>query len=177
MLKLLQPKFVMPIGGADRHRSLFKKTVAKPLSYQNWQILLPKSGEVLTIDQQRVSVIQQISLVAKTVDGLGIGDVGPIVLSDRLNLSKAGIIVLLLPRFKKKFNFNKMQVISRGFVFMKKADEVVNYIKKETVAIVHDLGRSVKDEELKRRLEKRLARRLFKVIRREPIILPVIWDF
>lgn len=177
MLKLLKPKFVMPIGGADRHRSLFKKTVAKPLSYQDWQILLPKSGEVLEIDQQRVSVAQQISLSAKTVDGLGIGDVGPIVLSDRLNLSKAGIIVLLLPRFKRKIDFNKMQVISRGFVFMKEADEVVNYIKKETVKIAQNLGKNVKDEELKRRLEKRLARRLFKVIRREPMILPVIWDF
>jgi len=176
MLKLLRPKFVMPIGGAERHRALFKKTVAKPLSYQDWQILLPKSGEVLAIDQQRVSVLQQISLSAQTVDGLGIGDVGPIVLSDRLNLSKAGIIVLLLPRFKKKIDFSRMQVISRGFVFMKEADEVVNYIKKETVQIVQDLGKNVTDEELKRRLEKRLARRLFKVIRREPIILPVIWD-
>lgn len=177
MLKLLKPKYVMPIGGADRHRTLFKKKVAKPLAYQDWQILLPKSGEILDIDQQRVSVVQQISLSATTVDGLGIGDVGPIVLSDRLNLSKAGIIVLLMPRFKHKFDFNKMQVVSRGFVFMKEADEVVKYIKKETVAIIQDLGKNVKDEELKRRLEKRLARRLFKIIRREPIILPVIWDF
>ena len=60
---------------------------------------------------------------------------------------------------------------------MKEADEVVKYIEKETVAIIQDLGRKVKDEELKRRLEKRLARRLFKIIRREPMILPVIWDF
>jgi ribonuclease J len=177
MLKLLKPKFVMPIGGADRHRTLFKKTIAKPLDYKDWQILIPKSGEILQIDQQAVSVAKEISLSAKAIDGLGIGDVGPVVLSDRLNLSKAGIIVLLLPRFKKQFDFNKMQVISRGFVFMKEADEVVKYIEKETVTIINDLGRNVKDEELKRRLEKRLARRLFKIIRREPIILPVIWDF
>jgi ribonuclease J len=167
----------MPIGGADRHRTLFKKTVAKPLDYKDWQILIPKSGELLQIDQQGVSVAKEIPLSAKTIDGLGIGDVGPVVLSDRLNLSKAGIIVLLLPRFKNQFDFNKMQVISRGFVFMKEADEVVKYIEKETVAIIQDLGRKVKDEELKRRLEKRLARRLFKIIRREPMILPVIWDF
>ncbi|MFA6814145.1 MAG: ribonuclease J [Candidatus Pacebacteria bacterium] len=176
ILKLLKPKFVMPIGGADRHRSLFKKIVAKPLSYQDWQILLPKTGEILEIDQQRVSVAQRISLSAKIIDGLGIGDVGPIVLSDRLNLSKAGIIVLILPRFKKKFDFNKMQVISRGFVFMKEADEVIKYIKKETISIIQGLGKNVKDEELKHRLEKRLARRLFKIIRREPMILSVIWD-
>ncbi|NLG06542.1 MAG: ribonuclease J [Candidatus Pacebacteria bacterium] len=177
MLKLLKPKFVMPIGGADRHRALFKKTVAQPLDYQDWQILLPKSGDVLNIDQKGVSVAQQISLMATTIDGLGIGDVGPIVLSDRLNLSKAGIIVILLPRFNKKIDFTKMQVVSRGFVFMKEADEVINYIKKETLVIAKDLGNNVKDEELKHRLEKRLARRLFKIIRREPIILPVIWDF
>ena len=176
MIELLKAKYVMPIGGADRHRSLFKKTVAKPLGYQSWQILLPKSGEVLAIDHEKIQVIDEVVLNSRTIDGLGIGDVGPIVLSDRLNMSKAGIIVLLLSRTKKGFDLNNIQVISRGFVFMKEADEVINYIKEQTAVIIKDLGRKTKDEELKRRLEKRLARRLFKIIRREPMILPVILD-
>ena len=176
MLQLLKPKYVMPIGGADRHRALFKKTVARPLHYADWQILLPTSGQVLAIDQEKIKVIDEVVLKARTIDGLGIGDVGPVVLSDRLNMSKAGIIVLLLPRKGKRFDFEQLQVISRGFVFMKEAEEVVDYIKQQTKSIIKDLGAKVKDEELKRSLEKRLARRLFKIIRREPMIVPVILD-
>ena len=176
MLQSLKPKYVMPIGGADRHRALFKKTVARPLHYADWQILLPTSGQVLSIDQEKIKVIDEVVLKAKTIDGLGIGDVGPVVLSDRLNMSKAGIIVLLLTRKGKSFDFEQTQVISRGFVFMKEAEEVVDYIKQQTKLIIKDLGIKVKDEELKRSLEKRLARRLFKVIRREPMIVPVILD-
>ena len=174
MIETLKAKYVMPIGGADRHRALFKKTVARPLGYQDWQILLPKSGEVLGIDQESIKVVDEVVLTKRTIDGLGIGDVGPIVLSDRLNLSKAGIIVLLLTKTKKGFDLSNIRVVSRVFVFMKEADEVVKYIKEQTAIIIKDLGPKTKDEELKRRLEKRLSRRLFKVIRREPLIVPVI---
>ena len=138
--------------------------------------MLPTSGQVLAIDQEKIKVIDEVVLKARTIDGLGIGDVGPVVLSDRLNMSKAGIIVLLLPRQGKGFDLEQIQVISRGFVFMKEAEEVVDYIKQQTKLIIKDLGPKVKDEELKRRLEKRLARRLFKIIRREPMIVPVILD-
>jgi len=174
MVESLKAKYIMPMGGADRHRALFKKTVALPLGYEDWQVLMPKSGQVLGIDQESIKVIDEVVLTKRTIDGLGIGDVGPIVLSDRLNLSKAGIIVLLLTRTKKGIDLNNIRVVSRGFVFMKEADEVIKFIKEHSASIIRDLGPKAKDEELKRRLEKRLARRLFKVIRREPLIVPVI---
>lgn len=175
LLSLIKSRFVMPIGGADRHRTLFKHAVAMELGYQNEQVLLPKDGEILGFSQGRVRVVQKISLNPRIVDGLGVGDVGPVVLSDRLSLSQAGIIVLVLPRFKGEFDLSAIMVVSRGFVFMKEADEVIAFIKEKTAEIIDSAGQ-MKDDELRRHIEKKLAKQLYSVIKREPMIVPVIME-
>lgn len=176
LVSLLKPKYLMPVGGADRHRNLFKQRMTTDLRFQPGNILVPANGEVLGCQNQQIKVIDRLTLKPRIVDGLGIGDVGPVVLSDRRSLSQAGIIVLVLPRHKGKLDLNNIMVVSRGFVFMKQADEVIDFIKEKTVEIIHKAGRKIKDEELKRLIEKRLSRRLYKVIKREPMIVPVILD-
>jgi ribonuclease J len=176
MVDTLGAKYLMPIGGADRHRALFRKLVASPAGYDDNHILLPKTGEVLGIDASGVQIVDEVFLNAKAVDGLGIGDVGPVVLSDRLSLSKAGIIVLVLPRIAGRFELADMQVVSRGFVFMKEADEVVAFIKEKTAEIIGEEKSNIKEDELKKKIERRLAKRLYKVIQREPMIVPVIME-
>lgn len=174
MVDTLSAKYLMPIGGADRHRALFRKIVANAAGYDNRHILLPKSGQVLGIDETGIKVVDEVLLNAKAVDGLGIGDVGPVVLSDRLSLSKAGIIVLVIPKIKGSFDLSEMKVVSRGFVFMKEADEVIQFIKEKTAEVIGEEGQNMKDDELKKRIERRLAKKLYKVIQREPMIVPVI---
>ena len=111
------------------------------------------------------------------MDGLGVGDVGPVVLSDRKTLSQAGIIVLVLPRENGVFNLRKMEVVSRGFVFMKEAQEVIDFIEKTVAEIIDSKeGRKAKDDDLRHAIERRLSRQLYKIIRREPMIVPVILD-
>ncbi len=173
----LKAKYLMPIGGADRHRALFRKNVAIAAGYDSRYVLLPKSGEVLGIDEAGVQVVDEVFLNAKAVDGLGIGDVGPVVLSDRLSLSKAGIIVLVLPKIAGRFDLSEMKVVSRGFVFMKEADEVIAFIKAKTAEIIDEEKSNIKEDELKKKIERRLAKRLYKVIQREPMIVPVIMEF
>jgi len=187
IISLLKPKYVMPIGGADRHREKFREYVAQPLGYDDNHLLLPRSGEVLAITgdfgkdpnntngvMTKVEVIDHVNLKPRAVDGLGIGDVGKVVLSDRLSLSQAGIIVLLLHRKNNRFDMSKTEVVSRGFVFMKEADEVIEFIKLKTAEIMDTLNSKAKDDEIKRAIDKRLSRRLYKVIKREPLIVPVI---
>ena len=174
MVDLLKAKYIMPIGGADRHRALFKKTVA--VDYDEKHVLLPESGQVLGFDNSGVKVVDEVILNAKAVDGLGIGDVGPIVLSDRLSLSKSGIIVLILPKVQGQLDLSEMKVVSRGFVFMKEADEVIQFIKQKVAEIVESEKSSIKEDELKKKIERRLSRKLYKVIRREPMIVPVIFE-
>ena len=165
----------MPVGCADRHRVLFYHKVAEALGYDENTTLLPESGEVLGFSNRTFSVVDQITLKPQIIDGLGIGDVGPIVLADRKALGQSGIVVVVLPRRKSEFDLGHMQVISKGFVFMKDADEVVEFIKTESAKIAS--SREYKnDEQLKRLIEKRLSRKLYKIIRREPLIVPVILD-
>lgn len=176
MLDWVRPKYVMPIGGADRHRYLFYEKVAQPLGLAAEQVLLPGSGEILGFENGQVHSVATINLQAQIVDGLGIGDVGPVVLSDRRTLGQAGIVVVVIPRHKKEFLLREIEVVSRGFIFMKDAEEVVEYIKQTVAEIVAENKGQIKDEELRRLTERRLSRKLYKIIQREPMIVSVILD-
>jgi len=173
MVQLVQPKYVMPIGGADRHRVKFIDFVTDPLNLNPEMVLLPAHGEVLSFRDSAPFYEETIKINPRIVDGLGIGDVGPKVLNDRMTLSEAGIIVILIPRAKKGkgYDMSNIEIISRGFVFMSQADEVIGFIKNETNNIVMQAGTDTKEHKLKRTIEGKLSRKLYKIIKREPIIV------
>lgn len=175
LVGLVKPRYVMPIGGADRHRSLFVKRVAEPLGIAGRNVLLPQSGEVLGFENQEVKVVERVTLKPQIVDGLGIGDVGPVVLSDRQILGQAGMVVVVIPRYKGQLQLEKISVVSRGFVFMKEADEVVEFITDTARSVIRE-NRKAADGELTRLVEKRLSRKLYEAIQREPKVVPIILD-
>jgi ribonuclease J len=175
ILSLAKPGFVMPIGGDDRHRELFRTRVAHKLGYADQQILIPQSGDVIGLSDNNWKIDQQIKLNPKIVDGLGIGDVGPVVLSDRMALGEAGMVVVVIPRENGKFKLNNIEVISRGFVFMKQAEEVIKFIKEITIEVIEQ-KLNLDDRNLKKAIEKKLKRKFYKTIQREPIVIPVILD-
>ncbi|MFH2118657.1 MAG: ribonuclease J, partial [Candidatus Paceibacterota bacterium] len=174
--KLLHPKYLMPIGGEDRHRAKFREYVAQSLGYTKDKIITPKVGEILGFSDNEVKIVDTIEIKPRTVDGLGIGDVGPIVLSDRRSMGQSGMIVLVIPRRNGRLDLEKIEVISKGFVFMKEAEEVIKFIETETAGIINSLGKKKNDQDIKEALERKLGRKLYKVIRREPMIIPVIMD-
>ncbi len=176
LISLLKPKFVMPIGGQDRHRNLFKLRVAKQLGYSAKEVLMPEDGAVISFEGGQHSVIDVLSLKPQIVDGLGIGDVGPVVLSDRRALGQAGIVAIVIPRTQNGFDLRSMTVVSKGFVFMREADEVVEFIKKETAKIISEKKQPKDDDSLIKNIERRVSRRLYKIIRREPIVVAVFLD-
>jgi ribonuclease J len=175
LVSIINPQYVMPIGGQDRHRVLFKKVVAKPLGFKDNQVLLPNDGQVIMFSQGNYSIKKKFDIKPRMVDGKGIGDVGPVVLADRRALNEAGIIVLVMPRIKGRFDLKNMLVVSRGFVFMKEAEEVIQFIKEETAKVV-DGKKKISDQKLKQAIERRLSRKLYKIIQREPLIVPVIYE-
>ncbi len=175
MVSLLKPKYVMPIGGEDRHRAWFNKTVAKKANLKKEQVLLPKNGDIITFENGHCSMKHKISIKPQIIDGLGIGDVGPVVLNDRRALSESGIIVIVVPKVKNRYDFDHIEVVSRGFVFMKEADSVVDFIKKETTKLIHKNIKK-KQHELKYMIEKKLSRKLYKMIQRDPMVLVAFMD-
>ena len=176
LVEIISPKYVMPIGGADRHRLKFKEFVTQPLGIKDNQVLLPNDGEVVSFTNQQVQLKRSFEVRPKMVDGKGIGDVGPIVLADRRALGDSGIIVLVIPKVKGQFDLRNMLVVSRGFVFMREADDVINFIKEETAKIIDSLKGNAAEQKLKQAIDKRLSRRLYKIIQREPLIVPVIYE-
>jgi ribonuclease J len=179
ILKLVNPKHAMPIGGEDRHRVLYKKLVAKAIGYNPKNVLIPDDGEVLLMDHGQIEVVEKVHVKARTVDGLGIGDVGPKVIADRKALGNAGMIVLVIMRDAKtkQFDLKNIKVVSRGFVFMQEADDVINFLQAETAKFLKDgKVKKMKDGEIRGRLERRLGRKLYKIIRREPMVVASIID-
>ena len=174
LISLVKPKYVFPIGGQDRHRAKFHELVASKMGYSDHQVLIPGNGDVVEFHSGQPKIADHLTLHPRFVDGLGVGDVGRAVLSDRQALGREGMIVLLLPKYGGKLDVKNLQIVSRGFVFMQEAQAVIDYIHQAVGEIVADLGDGVDEEELKKSLEKRLGRRLYKIIKREPMILPVI---
>lgn len=174
ILGILKPQYVLPVGGADRHRVKFLTLVAEPLGVARNRVLLPEHGQILGFHDGQAQVEETISLQARTVDGLGIGDVGPVVLSDRRALSQAGMIVVVLPKHQGKYDTKHIEIVSRGFVFVREAEEVIKFIEEFVAEIVTESGKKVKDAELARTIEKRLSRRLYQIIKREPLIVAAI---
>lgn len=173
LLSMVMPKYVMPIGGADRHRVLFKTMVAGQVGIEEKRVLVPGDGDIIMLKDGQISYPEQIIVRGRAVDGLGIGDVGPRVISDRLALGNAGMIVIVLPRDQKsgRFLLDKMQVVSRGFVYMQDAEEVVKFIKDQAANFISQEKKKKTDTSLRIRLEKMIARKLFSIIRREPMIV------
>ncbi len=175
LLGTVKPKYVMPIGGADRHRELFRTRVAHSFGYDDQHVLIPDTGDVLVYENNHWHVGEQIKISPRIVDGLGIGDVGPAVLSDRRALSEAGIVVVIIPRRKKQFLFDEIEIVSRGFVFMKQATEVITYIQDSVIEIIEQ-NKEISDYDLKQKIETGLKKKLYSVIQREPLIVSEIMD-
>ncbi len=179
LLQLTDPQYVMPIGGADRHRMKYIDFVAEKVGYDGNRVLIPGTGDVLAFDKDgRVGIDEEIRVNPQLVDGLGVGDVGPIVLRDRKRLSEAGMIVLLIKRSEngQGYDLDDIFVVSRGFVFMKEADEVIEFIKTQTADIISGMKNLPHEGKLRHIVANKLSKRLYGVIEREPMILPVFID-
>jgi ribonuclease J len=174
LIDVVKPKYLMPVGGTDRHRFKFFEMAAQPLGYDANTVLLPVEGEVVGFENGSAKSLEKLTLQPQIVDGLGVGDVGPIVLSDRLVLGQAGMVVIIIPRQGDRLLLEKMDIVSRGFIFIKEATEVIEYIKEATSTIISKEHNKLKDDELERIIEKRIARKLYQIIKREPMIVAEI---
>lgn len=169
LIALLKPKYLLPIGGTDRHRVIYKR-LAESMRFDGNRILLPGSGQIIEFDHETAAFGETVPLKSMMVDGLGVGDVGNVVLSDRQTMAQEGMVVVIVPRKGTEYQVREISVISRGFVFMKHADEIVQAIKDETISIVNEGG---EEQEMRRKIERRLTRKLDALIGRTPLILPV----
>ena len=119
---LVKPKYAIPVHGEYRHL-IAQKEVVKSLGYDNEHIFIAKSGDVIELGEEKAAITGKVSTGAILVDGLGVGDVGNIVLRDRQNLAENGIIIVVLTL--EKYSGQLVagpDIVTRGFVYVREAE-------------------------------------------------------
>jgi ribonuclease J len=174
MLSLIKPKNIVPIGGTFRHMVHYKK-MTETLGYNPDNVFLMEDGQTLGVDRNRVFMGPEIRLKTIIVDGLGVGDVGKIVLSDRKKMADDGIVVIALTIDQKT---GKMladpEIITRGFVYVRKSQEFIRSLQKEVWQVL-PADKAVKNMgQIKEDILKHIDQYIYHETERSPMIIPVI---
>ena len=175
---LVHPKFAIPVHGEYRHR-VAQKELAEFMGVAKERAVLVNSGDVVAIDEDDCQVIDHVPAGGILVDGLGVGDVGNIVLRDRQNLAQNGIIVVVLSLEKHS---NQLlagpDIVSRGFVYVRESEDLLEEAHAVVADAVEDcLERHVTDwGKIKNIIKDSLSDFLWKRMKRNPMILPIIME-
>ena len=175
---LVRPKFAIPVHGEYRHLMAQKK-LAESMGIPKENVIIMSSGDVIEIGEEGYKTVDHVQAGGILVDGLGIGDVGNIVLRDRQNLAQNGIIVvvLTLERYSNQLLAGP-DIVSRGFVYVRESEDLMDEAQAVVDAAVQDcLKRHVSDwGKIKNIIRDSLSDFLWKRMKRNPMILPIIME-
>ena len=175
---LVRPKFAIPIHGEYRHR-MAQKELAISLGIPKENVVMLHTGDVLEIGESGADVIDHVQSGGVLVDGLGVGDVGNIVLRDRQNLAQTGIIIVVLTLEKHSNQLlSGPDIVSRGFVYVRESEDLMEEAQAIVDQAVADcLEHHVSDwGKIKNIIRDSLSDFLWKRIKRNPMILPIIME-
>ncbi|MCI9539821.1 MAG: ribonuclease J [Lachnospiraceae bacterium] len=175
---LLHPKYSVPVHGEFRHLKS-QAEIAASLGIPKENIYILRSGDVLELGNEEAGVTGHVPSGSILVDGLGVGDVGNIVLRDRQNLSENGIIIVVLTL--EKYSNQLLagpDIVSRGFVYVRESEDLMEEARLVVSEAVEDcLERNISDwTKIKNVIKDSLNDYLWKKMKRNPIILPIIME-
>lgn len=177
MIKLIRPKYYLPIHG-ELHHMAHNAMIAERAGIARDNIFVIENGQSLVAD--KTNTIKKGPIVpngAVLIDGNGIGDVQTIVLKDRLAMSSDGIFTAVATVDKKSGKLIKSpDIISRGFIYMKENEELINKSRLIVRNIFDSRDKSIppSSNAIKTRMREELSNYLYKVTKRSPIVLPVV---
>ena len=175
---LVRPKYTVPIHGEYKHLKKQAK-VGRELGFPKENIFILQSGDVLELTQEKAQVTGKVPVGDILVDGLGVGDVGNIVLRDRQHLAEDGILIVVLGLDGASDELvSGPDIVSRGFVYVRESDELME----EARIVVNEavdgcLSRGIADwGKLKSAIKDALGEFVWKKTKRRPMILPIIME-
>lgn len=177
LLGLVKPKFFIPVHGEYRH---LKKNaiVARTMGVDPNNIIVSDIGDIIEVSKNKIDVVGTVPAGRTLVDGLGVGDVGSIVLRDRKHLSQDGLVVIFaVVDAQNRTIVSDPEVISRGFVYIKENGDILDNVRKLTEGIIYKAASEKYDDwvlNAKTRLRDELAKYIFEQTKRKPMILTVI---
>ncbi|MGE5561367.1 MAG: ribonuclease J [Chloroflexota bacterium] len=179
VLNLTRPKFFIPAHGEYRHL-IRHAELAKSVGIEPQNVFVAENGSVLEFTGERgVMLKERVTAGHVLVDGLGVGDVGTVVLRDRKQLAEDGVLIAVLAIDQQSGELvSGPDVVSRGFVYVRESEELLEETKlriREAVARACD-GKPPEWQAIKAEVRDSLARFLYERTRRRPMILPIIMD-
>ena len=178
MQALTKPKYFMPVHGESRHLAA-NRDLARFMGMKEKNIFISEIGKVLEIDEKGARWGGTVPAGKVLVDGYGVGDVGEIVLRDRLHLSQDGLIVVVAPvDADMGMLLSGPDVVSRGFVYERESEDLIEEIRQVAADSIASVLRRKKVDrmQLKKKLRDDLTKFLYGKTKRKPMILPVIMD-
>lgn len=178
MLNLVKPKFFVPVHG--EYRMLYKHAkLAEQMGVPSGNIFVSENGQVLEFTKRKGQVNGRVHSGRILIDGLGVGDVGNVVLRDRRQLAQDGILIVVVTIDKQSCSIvSGPDVVSRGFVYVRESEKLIEEAR-ERVKKVLEQSESNKIKEwavLKAAIREVLGRFLYEKTKRKPIILPIIME-
>lgn len=178
MIDLVKPKYLVPIHG-ERHKLVMHGDIAISLGMPEENVLIVDNGQVIEFNQRQEGRVtnEKVPSGYVMVDGLGVGDVGNIVLRDRQVMSKDGIFVVILTIDRKTGRLlNSPDIISRGFVYMRESEDLINqarnYVRKSLEK--KDGTYPSNWTYIKNKIREDIGEFLYKHTQRRPMVLPVV---
>lgn len=177
ILSLVKPKYFIPAHGEVRHLMKHAK-IASQMGMPEENIFIMENGNCLEISQKEAKLVGDVPSGNILVDGLGVGDVGNIVLRDRRHLSEDGLIIVVITITKEGKVVSGPDIISRGFVYVRESEDLIEDAKNVVRKILNDDSRdNLKDwNGLKSDIRDNLRSYIFKNTKRNPMILPIIME-
>jgi ribonuclease J len=175
MMALTKPKYFIPVHGEYRQLMAHSDT-AKLMGIEKENIFILENGKVLELNESEGKITGAVQSGKVLIDGLGIGDVGNIVLKDRQHLSQDGLIVVVIAMNSEGQLVSGPDIISRGFVYVRESENLMEELKRTVRDAIEDLENSgVKEWSIiKATIKDKIRDYLFKKNKRNPMILPII---
>lgn len=175
---LVKPEYAIPVHGEYRHLKA-NAEIAEEIGVEKDNIFILSSGDVIELDNESADVVSHVHVEGILVDGLGVGDVGNIVLRDRQSLAQNGVIIVVITI--DKLNCELLagpDIVSRGFVYVRESEDLMeearNIVYEE---IMNCLDRNISDwGKLKGVVKDSLSEYIWKKMKRSPMILPIIME-
>lgn len=178
MHTLVKAKYFIPIHG--EYRMLWQHAeLAESLGMDRQNIVLPVAGQIIEMSRDKVSIAGTVPTGEVLIDGLGIGDVGNVVLRDRKHLSQDGLIIVAMAFDRTNgVLVSGPDVISRGFVYVRENEDIIESTREIVRFIIASYGHIEGSDwpSIKNRIKDELHRYIYEKIKRNPMILPIIVD-
>lgn len=176
IMSIVKPRYFIPVHGEHRHLVLHNR-LAEDVGIPPERSFVLSNGSVLELDYESAKITGNIQAGRVLVDGLGVGDVGNIVLRDRKHLAQDGLIIIVTTIDREKGEMvSKPDVISRGFVYVRESEQLIDEIKLAASEAVEEslTKRNMDWAMMKNNVKSSVAKYIYDRTKRNPMILPII---